>query len=271
MAMHGAVWAMANKRGDAGPDETPARAAPAPGPDATQPAGGEPIPGSNPLDSTAPTIPIFLAHAAGPRLGQLSAQERGVAPPRGLSGMTRNMRLTLIALSVLLLVACCTLSWGAVSAIFPPPGAPVAAASNSPTASPASAATATAIAFATDQPGTTPGDDATPTSTLGGSATDTPTPTIPPQPTTSPLPCSNPYCNPWGYNFTPGMVITNPPFPQFCTVFPCIGSPPSYVAFWSQSGFVVQCKDGNFAKNGNFGFIGTCKNHRGYSRTLYQY
>lgn len=199
-----------------------------------------------------------------PRLGPLSPQERGVAPPAGLSAMTRNVRITLIALGVLLLVACCTLSWGAVSAIFPQSGGPVAAASTSSSGSPTSSASA-ATSSAADQTTATPGDSATPTliggdssPTPGGSPTDTPTPT-PPVAT----PCPNPYCNPWGYNFTPGSLITNPPHPQFCGVFPCVKG------FWNQFGYVVQCQNGLFAHNG--GYPGTCKNNGGYSQTLYQH
>lgn len=186
----------------------------------------------------------------------------------------------LIGLSVLLLAACCTLSWGAASAIFPPPGLPVASASTAVSGSATSATDQPTIALG-DTP-TAIGGDSTPIP--GDGPTDTPTtppsptltPTSTPQPTSTstatpdPTPCPNP-CNPWGYNFTPGTVITSPPYPQFCSVFRCIGTPPDYSAFWSQSGFVVQCQDGLFSKDGNNTLSGTCRKHNGYWRTLYQH
>lgn len=255
---------MTNEWGGADPDETPTQSASEAGPDVTQPEGGRPSPGYDPRDSTMPTIPIFPPRPAGPRLGPLSPQERGIAPPHGLGGMTRNLRITLIALSVLLLGACCAASWGFASAFFPQPGAPVAAASTSTSGSPTSADTGSN--FATDQPSAAPGDTPTvisgPTDTPGASPTDTPT-SPPPTATSPPTPCPNPYCNPWGYNFIPGTLIYNPPNPQFCAVFPCINM------FWRQVGYVVECKNGLFTHGG--GFSGACSKNGGYYRTLYQH
>jgi hypothetical protein len=180
-----------------------------------------------------------------PHLENLSARERGVAMPHGLSGMSRNVRFILLALGVLVLVGCCTLSWSAVSALIPPPGVPIAA-SGSPTAS--------ATASATDR--STATDNSTPT---GGDMT--PTPTLPPQPTTSATPCPNPYCNPWRYNFSCCRRIYSPPT-DFCSVFPCVSS------FWSQLGYVVECYDSRFSHGG--GSARPCKGYGGYLRTLYQ-
>lgn len=274
---------MANEQGGGpGPDETPTRPVPAPQTnaeaDASPATQGLPRLGSSLPGDTAPTIPLVPARPPIARVGPLSPQERGVAPPPGLSSMTRGVRITLIALGVLLLVACCTLSWGAVSAIFPPPGGPVAAASTASSGSPTSSASA-ATSSATDQTTATPGDDATPTSvggdaspTPGGSPTDTPTATPPAATATATAtPCPDPYCNPWGYNFTqPGSVIYSPN-PQFCSTFPCIGAP-SYSTFWSGIGYVVQCQDGLFTKDGtNHINSQMCRGDGGYSQTLYQH
>lgn len=256
---------MANDKGGADPDEMPTRPLLSAGAGATPPADGTPTWGGAAPRETVPTMPIVPARPAGSRrVGQLSPQERGIAAPRGLSGMTRNVRLTLVALSALLLVACCAASWGTASAIFPPPGAPVAAASSA-TLSAGSATSAAATASVTDQPTATLGGDATPTASV--SPTDTPTPASPsPSPSSTPspdpTPCPNPYCNPWGYNFTPGMVIYNPNL-AFCSVFPCVSN------FWGQFGYVVECNDLLFARDG--GLPKTCRGHGGWYRTLYQH
>lgn len=218
-----------------------------PGPDlpALEPAGGE----------TAPAQPFLPARPPRPRLDNLSARERGVAVPRGVGGVSHNMRVIVIALSVLVLAGCCTLSWSAASAIFPQPGGPVAAASGSPTAS--------ENASATDQPTATFGG--TPTA-VGGDMTATPSvsPTdTPPTPTANP--CPDPYNNPWGYNFCmPGSVIAYPPV-QFCArqYFPCVKG------FWNQSGYVVECLDGRYARSGGTAFV--CSSNGGYWRTLLQH
>jgi hypothetical protein len=71
------------------------------------------------------------------------------------------------------------------------------------------------------------------------------------------------YGNPWGYNFSPGRLITNPPA-AFCTYFNCIAS------FWtSTNGYVVQCVDLTFSHSG--GRQGVCSRHGGYYRTLYSH
>lgn len=263
---------MANDRGGADPDELPTQPVPNAGAGATPPAGVGPVPGNEPRGETAPTMPIVPVRPSGSRrVGQLSPQERGIAPPRGLSATTRNVRVTLVALSALLLVACCAASWGFASAIFQPPGGPVAAAATASSGSPtSSAAAATETASATDQPTATLGNGATPTD--GGDATPTDTPTSPPaSPTDTPLPTPpptatprpNPYCNPWGYNFTLGQPIYNPNA-AFCSVFPCVGN------FWGQFGYVVECNDELFAHNGGAG-AKTCRGNGGWYRNLYQH
>ncbi len=103
----------------------------------------------------------------------------------------------------------------------------------------------------------------------------TPTPTLQPQPsptslplsqptqpaaTPTPTPCSAVACNPWGYNFVPGSLISSPPR-GFCSFFPCIAN------FWSGHGYVVQCHDGQYSKLG--GTRGACASHNGVLRTLY--
>ena len=73
----------------------------------------------------------------------------------------------------------------------------------------------------------------------------------------------NPYCNPWGYNFTPGNLIYSPPG-DFCGYFPCIPS------FWnSTNGYVVECNDGDFSHSG--GRSGACSYHGGEMRPLYSH
>ena len=237
---------MANQQGGLGPDEPPAGPSP-PGSDATQPTdGGEPVPGYDPFYSTAPTIPALPSRPGRRRLGPLSPRERGVAQPRGLSGMPRNVRITVVALGVLLLCGCCTLSWSTASAIFAPPGAPLVAFPTSPPNAPSATASDTDQSTATllDTP-TAIGGDTTPTPSAG--PTDTP--------------CPNPYCNPWGYNFSCCHRIDSPPS-SFCSVFPCVNK------FWSQAGYVVECSDGRFSHGG--GFPRSCKGDGTYWRTLYQ-
>ena len=219
------------------------------------PGSGPDLPALDPPASyTAPTLPFFPPRPNRPHLENLSPRERGVAMPRGLSGIPGKVRIALLALGVLLLVGCCVLSWGTVSALIPPPGGPIAIASTAASGS----STASLTASATDQ------STATDSGTPSASPTRTPAPTSTPRSTPTPTPCPDPYNNPWGYNFcTPGTLIYNPPFPAFCSVFPCVGK------FWSQSGYVVECRDGLFAHDG--GFVTVCAKDGGYLRTLYQH
>jgi hypothetical protein len=115
-------------------------------------------------------------------------------------------------------------------------------------------------------------DVATPPATLPPTPTPTPVPTKPPAPTPTPIPTKPPAPtptpqpetgvngNPWGYDFNPGTLITNPPT-NFCQYFGCIGS------FWDGKGYVIECKDGMYSKSG--GRSGSCSHHGGNSRILY--
>jgi hypothetical protein len=98
-----------------------------------------------------------------------------------------------------------------------------------------------------------------PSPTPSPTATPTPVPTKPPTPTNPP--CANP-CNPWGYNFSRGNRIYSPPG-NFCDYFDCISN------FWNGRGYVMQCKDGRFAKSG--GISGSCSRHGGNWRPLYSH
>jgi len=98
----------------------------------------------------------------------------------------------------------------------------------------------------------------------------TPRPTATPRTTATPKPRPTPtlrptgvYGNPWGYDFSPGNLIYNPPG-LFCDYFPCIAS------FWTTTnGYVVQCVDLTFSHSG--GRTGVCSKHGGYYRTLYSH
>ncbi len=89
---------------------------------------------------------------------------------------------------------------------------------------------------------------------------------ISPAPTRTPAPIQGlvgqgAFDDPWGFDFRPGMKITDP-LRDFCSYFDCIAS------FWnSTKGFVVQCTDGTFSHSG--GRRGVCFRHDGYRRTLF--
>jgi hypothetical protein len=87
-------------------------------------------------------------------------------------------------------------------------------------------------------------------------ATGTPTRTLVAQPTCIP---GAENCNPWGYNFTHGSAITDPPR-QFCQFFNCVNN------FVSGKGYVVECRDGVYSKTG--GTRNSCSKHKGELRTL---
>lgn len=100
----------------------------------------------------------------------------------------------------------------------------------------------------------------------------TPAPTATPTPTPEPVqqqvppPAAAPPTgvngNPWGYDFSPGSYITDPPT-DFCTYFNCIAS------FWKGAGHVEECSDGAYSKSG--GLTGSCSRHGGDYRPLYQH
>jgi hypothetical protein len=91
----------------------------------------------------------------------------------------------------------------------------------------------------------------------------TPRPTQPPP---KPTPCPGINCNPWGYNFSPGNKIFNPPS-SFCTYFNCIPS------FWGSDdpgdGYINECVDGTYSQSG--GERGDCSSHGGELRPLYSH
>jgi hypothetical protein len=94
-------------------------------------------------------------------------------------------------------------------------------------------------------------------------ATPQPTATSIPQPTATPKPsciAGAVNCNPWGYNFSHGSVIYNPPG-SFCDYFNCIAS------FWtSTNGYVEECQDRTYSHSG--GRSGSCSHHGGNWRAL---
>lgn len=150
------------------------------------------------------------------------------------------------------------------SAVLSPPtaGGNTNGGTNAGSASLTSAnATATTQAYALEL-------DATATAIAQPTATPVPTATATPAPTKTPAPPPPPPTstgvngNPWGYNFTPGNVITNPPG-GFCSYFNCIAS------FWNGNGYVEECQDGMYSLSG--GISGSCSRHGGDWRPLYSH
>jgi len=104
--------------------------------------------------------------------------------------------------------------------------------------------------------------DAAPAATHASSSpTPSPSPTLWPTTTTAPVInlCGAPP-NPWNYNYCGGSLITSPAA-DICQYFTCISS------FWSGTGYVVQCVDGDLSKSG--GHTGVCSQHGGFQRNLY--
>ena len=157
-----------------------------------------------------------------------------------------------------------------------------AAASSQQATQPVAAATAqptTVVLSADDKLATVRALMPLPTPAPTPTATPTPVPTQPPvvqQPVQQPATQSQPvqsapapattgvYGNPWGYDFTPGTVITSPAS-GFCngTYFSCIQS------FSSGQGYVMECGDELYSKSG--GRSGSCSRHGGDKATLYQH
>lgn len=112
----------------------------------------------------------------------------------------------------------------------------------------------------------TPTVDAAPTDTPTDVPTPTPKPTPKPTPTAAaptPTPAhTGVNGNPWGYDFTPGNLIYDPPA-DFCSYFACISS------FWNGRGFVNECNDETYSKSG--GISGDCSRHGGEMRPLYSH
>lgn len=86
----------------------------------------------------------------------------------------------------------------------------------------------------------------------------TPAPTS----TATPAPSSGINGNPWGYDFTPGNLIYNPPN-TFCNYFTCVSG------FGNGTGYVVQCVDLKYSKTG--GKSGSCSQDRGAMQPLYSH
>jgi uncharacterized protein DUF4236 len=177
---------------------------------------------------------------------------RGFWARRSLAGKS-----TIVVLAIILLAALNPARTPAQS-----PGADVAVpAAARPTAAPVRSALAF-VAAPTATPAVTPDPTPSPTPRATPKPTPRPTPKATPRPTPKPKPVGI-YGNPWGYNFSPGSLIRNPPG-DFCSYFPCIAS------FWSStSGYVVQCADGDFSHAG--GRSGVCSHHHGYARTLFRH
>ena len=117
----------------------------------------------------------------------------------------------------------------------------------------------------------TPTDQPTVAPTVAPTMKPTPKPTQKPtprptQPPPKPTSCPGINCNPWGYNFSPGNLIYNPPS-NFCDYFNCIAS------FWGSDdpgdGYVNQCVDGTYSQSG--GERGDCSYHGGEGRPLYSH
>jgi len=114
-----------------------------------------------------------------------------------------------------------------------------------------------------------PTDTPTPEPTIAPAPTPTPapvvvvpTPTPRPAPPPTPTPCPGVNCNPWGYNFSLGNLITSPP-DAFCQYFNCIDN------FDNGNGYVVECNDGMYSLSG--GISGACSYHSGVWRPLYSH
>ena len=117
----------------------------------------------------------------------------------------------------------------------------------------------------------TPTDQPTIAPTVAPTMKPTPKPTQKPtprptQPPPKPTSCPGINCNPWGYNFSPGSLIYNPPS-NFCDYFDCIAS------FWGADdpgdGYVNECVDGTYSQSG--GEHGDCSYHGGEWRPLYSH
>jgi hypothetical protein len=147
------------------------------------------------------------------------------------------------------IVLCCCIAAAAASS----PGSQTGA--SSPTATATTQSVLVSDATATTGPIATATAALTPKSKPKPTATDT----VIAQPTCIPGAVN---CNPWGYNFSPGTVITDPPA-AFCSYFDCINN------FSNGLGYVVQCGDLRYSKSG--GRSGVCSQHGGYKRTLYSH
>jgi hypothetical protein len=186
---------------------------------------------------------------------------------------SKGIQFGLGCLVVILLLCTCASFGAAVTATKPtgstasvvitPTPTPVMVAQNTVVPTRASIPTSTAITRPTPTLTPTPSPSPTSVPTPTSQPFSTPTPTPRPQPTQAPkptpTPCADP-CNPWGYNFVHGNLITAPPS-AFCSYFACI---PNFV---NGHGYVVECQDSQYSKSG--GIQGACSYHGGPWRTLY--
>ncbi len=181
----------------------------------------------------------------------------------------RRTQWGLGCLTLLLIMSVCTCALASGGAMTTTPSSPTAA--NNPSTSQATATSSTTtptkqapptLSAATPSPVPaqvpTPRPTATPVPAVPQS-TPTRAPTQPPAPTQQPTGVNG---NPWGYNFTPGTLITNPPA-DFCSgqYFSCIPS------FANGIGYVVECMDTLYSKSG--GRSGSCSKHGGNKAILY--
>lgn len=177
--------------------------------------------------------------------------------------------------TLFLLLVLCTCSFAAIG------GSQASKVANQPTAT---AAPTQIVKIATSRPTSTPRltptatarPTPTPTATPAPTPTPTPVPTQAPAPTQAPVPTQAPAPtqapppstgvngNPWGYDFTPGNLIYNPPA-DFCgAYFSCVST------FWSRTnGYVVECVNGLYSHSG--GVSGACSRDGGIANILYQH
>lgn len=180
-------------------------------------------------------------------------------PPRKPTLWQRYRRLPAIAQLVIGLIVVLFVGSAAISGITQAASDQTAInatatqdATSSVAATPATQPTSAPTAKPTAKPTTPP-------------AQPTPVPTQPPAPTQAPAQSNAINGNPWGYDFSPGNYITNPPA-DFCSgvYFSCVKS------FWqSANGYVVQCGNGLYSHSG--GVHGACSKDGGVANTLYSH
>ncbi len=212
-----------------------------------------PGPGS---PSPAPTPPL-LPHQ---RLWQRFRQAR------------RRTQWGLGCLTLLLIMSVCTCALASGGAMTTTPSSPTAANNSNTSQATATSSTTTptkqvppTLSAATPSPVPAQVPTPRPTATSAPVApipTPTRIPTQPPAPTQQPTGVNG---NPWGYNFTPGTKITNPPA-DFCSgqYFTCVST------FWTATnGYVVECGNGVYSHSG--GVRGACSRDGGVLQTLYSH
>src|SRR6266496_4817662 len=203
--------------------------------------------------SPAPTPPL-LPHQ---RLWQRFRQAR------------RRTQWGLGCLTLLLVLTLCTCALASRATTTTTPSSPTAA--SNPSASQATPTSSTTtptkqvpptLSAATPSPVPAQVPTPRPTATSAPVApipTPTRIPTQPPAPTQQPTGVNG---NPWGYDFTPGTTITNPPA-DFCNYFTCVST------FWTATnGYVVECGNGDYSHSG--GVRGACSRDGSVLRILYR-